>query len=161
MNIRKIIREVLSETITNKVIAYHGTNSDFSIFDDINPIFFVDNPEIARTYGDRVIKVELNIENPVVFDFGGNSTYFFNNKWMVPSELALAIKDISDDIKNHYSIDDEVMEELEYHEYSQFSGDLDGIIMKDIKDAMDGMFSTHDSATNYVVFNKSQIKVAK
>lgn len=161
MDFRKIIREVLSETFSNKVIAYHGTDNDFSVFDDSKPIFFVDNPEIARTYGNRVIKVELDIENPVVFDFGGNSTYFFNNKWMVPSELASSINTISDDIKNHYSIDDDVMEELEYHEYSQFSGDLDGIVMKDIKDAMDGMFSTQDSATNYVVFNKSQIKVVK
>jgi len=159
MNFRKIIREVLSETLGNKIVAYHGTDNTFTSFNDSNPIFFVDNPEVARTYGNKVIKVELDMENPVIFDFIGNSTYFFNNKWMVPSELAEAIKSISDDIKNHYSIDEDIMDELEYHEYGQFSGDLDGIVMKNIRDAMDGAFSTHEPATNYVVFDKGQVRI--
>jgi hypothetical protein len=159
MDLRKLIREVLSETFGGKIIAYHGTDNAFDVFDDSNPIFFVDNPEIAKTYGDRVIKAELNIEAPVVFDFDGKSTYFFNDKWFVPSELAKYIKGISEDIKNHYQLDDDLVDELAYHEYEGLSGDLDGIIMKNIKDANDGVFSNHDSATNFVVFDKSQIKL--
>ena len=161
MNFRKIIREIISETFTDKVIAYHGSDEKIFSFNDSNPIFFVDNLDVASTYGNNIIKAELKIENPVVFDFEGRSTYFFNNKWLLPSQLSEVIKSISEDIKNNYSIDEELMEELEYHEYSQFSRDLDGIVMKNISDAMDGVFSSHESATNYVVFDKSQIKIMK
>ncbi len=161
MDLRKLIREVLSETIGGKIIAYHGTDNTFDVFDNRNPIFFVDNPEVAKTYGDRLIRVELTIDNPVIFDFDGKSTYFFDNKWHRPSELAEYIKSIGDDIKNHYQISDELADELVYHEYEDVYGDLDGIIMKDISDAGDGVFSTHEPATNYVVFDNSQIKILK
>jgi len=161
MNIRKIIREVLSEAISNKVIAYHGTDNVFSFFSDSHPIFFVDNIDVAKTYGNIIIKSELTIENPVIFDFDGKSTYYFDNKWLRPSELAEYIKNISEDIKKHYQLSDELAEELAYHDYEGYSGDLDGIIMKNISDTGDGVFSTHQPATNYVVFDKSQIKVLK
>jgi hypothetical protein len=128
MDFRKIIREVISETLSDKIVAYHGTDNEFSMFDDSHPIFFVDNPDVARTYGNKLIKAQLTI---------------------------------SDDIKNHYEINDDLADELAYHDYEGNSGDLDGIIMKDISDAGDGVFSTHEPATNYIVFDNSQIKVLK
>ena len=45
--------------------------------------------------------------------------------------------------------------------FSDLYGDLDGIIMKNISDTMGGMFSTHKSANNYVVFDKNQINIIK
>lgn len=152
-------KDFLFENNNSDIIAYHGTDNKFNIFDDTKPIFFVDNYEIAKTYGDIIIKAELQIENPVVFDFGGKSTYFFMEKWYLPSELSIVIMEIYDDIKNRYIIDDDTLEELEIHEYDGLYGDLDGIIMKNITDANDGMFSTFKPATNYVVFDKKQIKI--
>jgi hypothetical protein len=69
-------------------------------------------------------------------DFDGKSTYYFYDKWYLPSDLAIKIKTISDDIKNGYSLDDELKEYLEELGFSFFSGDLDGIIMNNISDAM-------------------------
>lgn len=40
-------------------------------------------------------------------------------------------------------------------------GDLDGVIMNNISDAMGGMFLTHKPANNYVVFDKNQVKIIK
>ena len=154
-------KDFLLENNNNDIIAYHGSNNRFKKFDDNKPIFFVDNYNIAKTYGEFVYKVKLEINNPVVFDFHDKSTYLFNGKWYIPSELAIYMKNISDDLKNMYSIDDDLKDELEYHDFEDVYGDLDGIIMKNIKDANDGMFSTFESATNYVVFNNEQIKIIK
>lgn len=79
----------------------------------------------------------------------------------MPSELANKIKEIYNDIKKQYQLDDEIEQELEYHGYDGLSVDLDGIIMKNIKDANDGVFSSNKPATNYVVFNRNQIKIIK
>ena len=154
-------KDFLFENNNSDIIAYHGSNIRFNKLDDTKPMFFVDNYIIAKTYGDFVYKVKLEINNPVVFDFNDKSTYLFNGKWYIPSELAIYMKNISDDLKNMYSIDDELKDELEYHDFEDVYGDLDGIIMKNIKDANDGMFSTFDSATNYVVFDNEQIKIIK
>lgn len=125
-----------------------------------NLYFFVDNINIARTYGDIIIKAELTINNPVEFDFNNLSTYYFNNKWYLPSDLASYMKTISQDIKKGYSLDDDIKEELEYNDYDMKFGDLDGIIMRDINDSY-SMFSNHHPATNYVVFDSSQINIIK
>jgi len=146
---------------SNSIVGYHGTDKNFNSFRDTKPIFFVDDINVARTYGDVIIKAKLNIDNPVIFDFNEGSTIFFYNKWYVPSDLANFIKEISDDIKNFISVDDDILEELERHEYNGLSGELDGIIMQNIKDANDGIFSRHNAATNYVVFDKSQIEIIK
>ena len=151
----------LNESFNDSNILYHGTNKKFNSFNDKNPIFFVDNLDVAKTYGDFIISAKLNIENPIELDFEGKSTYYFFDKWYVPSKLASKIKDIADDIKNRYSLDDELTEYLESLEFSDSYGDLDGIVMKNISDANDGMFSTHKLSTNYVVFNKEQIKIIK
>ena len=140
---------------------YHGTDNKFTVFDDIKPIFFVDDINVAGTYGDTIIKAKLNMDNPIELDFDGKSTYYFFNKWYLPSDLANKIKDIATDIKNRYSIDEELKEYLENLGFSDLYGDLDGIIMRNISDAMGGVFSTHKAANNYVVFDKNQIKIIK
>jgi hypothetical protein len=166
MKLREFIYNVISECLNENIgdnsdILYHGTDNKFTIFNDNKPIFFVDNIDVAKTYGDFIIKATLNINNPVELDFEGKSTYYFFDKWYLPSELADKIKVIGDDIKNHYILDEDLKEYLEGLDFSDMYGDLDGIIMKDISDAMGGIFSTHKPATNYVVFNKNQIKIIK
>jgi len=101
------------------------------------------------------------MNNPIELDFEVNSTYYFYDKWYLPPDLANKIKTISDDIKNRFSLDEELVKYLEYLDFSDLSGDLDGIIMNNISDAMGGMFSTHKPANNYVVFNTNQIELKK
>ena len=155
--INKIIMEFLTESFESSPVLYHGSDNEFEIFNDNKPIFFVDDPNIAKTYGNHIIKARLKMENPIELDFDGNSTYYFFNKWYLPSELANEIKKISDDLKNQYTIDDDLKEYLEELGFSELYGDLDGIIMKNIRDAKDGVFSTHKPANNFVVFDKQQI----
>lgn len=160
--INETIREYLNENIENNSnVLYHGTDNKFTVFNDNNPIFFVDNIDVARTYGDYIIKAKLNINNPIELDFEGKSTYYFYDKWYLPSDLANKIKDIATDIKNRYSLDDDLKEYLDSLDFSDMYGNLDGIIMKNISDAMGGMFSTHKPANNYVVFDKNQINIIK
>ena len=150
----------LNENIENNLgILYHGTNDKFTTFNDNNPIFFVDNIDVARTYGDILIKAKLIMNNPIELDFQGNSTYYFFDKWYLPSELANKIKEIAFDIKNGYILDDELKEYLENLDFSDMYGDLDGIIMKNISDTNDGIFSNHKPANNYVVFDKKYIRI--
>jgi hypothetical protein len=146
---------------SNEIIAYHGTDNKFNIFNDTNPIFFVDDIDVARTYGNFIIKCKLIMDNPIILDFDGKSTYYFFDKWYLPSDLAKRIKDISDDIKNRYSLDDDLKEYLESLDFSDMYGELDGIIMKNIDDVGDGIFSDNKNATNYVVFDKNNIIIQK
>jgi hypothetical protein len=155
-------QQILNENIdNNSPILYHGSNNKFTDFNDKEPIFFVDNIDIARTYGDYVIKAKLNINNPIELDFDGKSTYYFFDKWYLPSDLANEIKTIATDLKNNYLLDEDLMEYLEELGFSDLYGDLDGIIMKNITDAMGEIFSTHKPANNYIVFNKEQINIYK
>lgn len=144
------------ESISGNIIAYHGTDSKFDSFNDNDPIFFVNDPKVARTYGDIVKKVQLTINNPIEFDFIGKSTFYFLEKWYVPSDLAKKVKEISEDI-NKYGMDDDMREELDQYNWTDNYGELDGIIMKDISDPGSG-WSQEITQTNYVVFSKTQIK---
>lgn len=156
------IEEYLSENTEYSLdILYHGTDNIFTVFNDDNPIFFVDDINVARTYGDIIIKATVNMDNPIELDFEGQSTFYFFDKWYLPSDLANKIKEIATDMKNRYRLDDDLKEYLEFFGFSELSGDLDGIIMKNISDAMGGIFSTHKPANNYVVFNKDQINILK
>ena len=58
----------------------------------INRYFFVDNIDVAKTYGDFIIKAKINMDNPIILDFDGLSTYYFYDKWYLPSDLANKIK---------------------------------------------------------------------
>lgn len=145
------------ESISGNIVAYHGTDSKFDSFNDNDPIFFVNDPKVAKTYGNIVKKVQLTIDNPIEFDFEGKSTFRFLEKWYLPSDLAKKIKEISDDIKKYGRLDDDFHDELQQlYDWSDQYGDLDGIIMKDINDPGSGWSDAIQ--TNYVVFSKTQIK---
>lgn len=165
--ITRKLRQYLSEGIDNSIVLYHGTNNKFTVFNDSKPIFFVDDVNVAKTHGGILFKVRLNMDNPIELDFNGRSTYYFNgrstyyfiDKWYLPSELANKIKEISNDIRDRYDIGEELKDYLESLGFSDSYGDLDGVIMYNISDAMGGVFSTHEPANNYVVFNKDQITI--
>jgi hypothetical protein len=126
------------------------------------PIFFTDNIQVAKSYGNNIVKVQLKLNNPIEVDCDGNSTCFFRGKNYLPSKLAEAVKELSDDLKKYGRLEDEYMEELEreYDWYDSY-GDMDGIIMKNIKDSYGDVFAGDIVANNYVVFDKNQIKIIK
>lgn len=155
------IRNILNELTAPKIL-YHGTDSKFTTFNDSKPIFFTDNIQVAKSYGSNVIKVQLKLDNPLEIDCDGNSTCVFRGKNYLPSKLAEVIKELSDDLKKYGRLDDEEMDELEYeYDWSDSYGDLDGIIMKNIKDSYGDIFAGDIVANNYVVFDKNQIKILK
>jgi hypothetical protein len=157
MKIRKILNEMSVPTVL-----YHGTDSKFTSFNDSKPIFFTDNIQVAKSYGSNVIKARLTLDNPIEVDFGGNSTSYFRGKNYVPSDMAKTIKELSDDLKQYGRLEDDEMYELEQeYDWSDSYGDLDGIIMKNIKDSYGDMFAGDIVANNYVVFDKNQIKLIK
>ena len=142
-------------------ILYHGTDKKFTTFNDNKPIFFVDNLDVAKTYGPYIVKAKLYMDNPIELDFEGGSTYHFFDKWYLPSDLANKLKSIATDMKNRYSIDEDLKEYLECLGFSDLYGDLDGVIMKNINDSMGDIFAVHPRvANNYVVFDKKQIKIS-
>lgn len=159
MTLRKLIENIVAES--NGVV-YHGTNNKFSSFNDTKPIFFSDDIKVAKSYGSTILAAKLDLKNPLEVDFGGSSTIYFVDKNYVPSAFAAKVKEMSNDIKK-YGLDDEIRDELGQYGWSDgfVDDDLDGIIMKDIKDSYGDIFAGNIIATNYVVFNKSQIKIHK
>ena len=127
------------------------------VFLMIADLYFLLTEQIARTYGNIIIKARLDINNPIELDFGGSSTYYFFDRWYLPSELADRIKGISIDISNGYLLDDDLVEYLDDLGFSSLYGNLDGIIMRNIVDVGVGLFST-ETSNNYVIFNKEQVK---
>lgn len=157
MKISKILSEMSVPTVL-----YHGTDSKFTTFNDSNPIFFTDNIQVAKSYGSNVIKAHLTLDNPIEVDFDGNSTSYFRGKHYVPSDMAKIIKKLSDDLTRYGRLEDEDMDDLKQeYDWSDLNGDLDGIIMKNIKDSYGDMFAGDIVANNYVVFDKNQIKLIK
>lgn len=73
-NISLVIESFLSE---EKQVVYHGTNNTFSSFDvskislDFNRLwngagfYFSDNKAQAALYGDKLIRVKINLNNPI------------------------------------------------------------------------------------------------
>lgn len=157
-----IISDYLNESNDNiPKILYHGTDIKFNSIDYSKPIFFVNSIDIARTYGKHIIEAQIQMDNPIELDFEGMSTYYFQDKWYVPSELALKIKEIAEDIENGYTIEDDLTDYMETLGYNGMYGDLDGIVMKNIRDASDGIFSNNEPANNYVVFKREQVKILR
>ncbi len=143
----------------NLIKLYHGTNKIFDSFQDNSIIFFTDDKNVAKTYGKHIIEAIIyKFDNYIDIDCENNSTIFFNGKTYLPSQFALHIKALQDDISNNYQIDDEILEELNYYGYNPLYGDIDGIIMRNIQDNFDFFTDTPNIANNYVIFNINKIK---
>lgn len=157
MTLRKLIENIIAES--NGVV-YHGTNSKFSSFNDTKPIFFSDDIKVAKSYGSTIMAAKLDLKNPLEVDFDGSSTIYFVDKNYVPSAFAAKVKEISNDIEK-YGMTDEFRDIFEEYDWPDMYGELDGIIMKNIKDSYGDIFAGNIIATNYVVFSKNQIKIQK
>lgn len=155
----KTFDRYLTEKTDYTPVAYHGTSKKFRSFDDRNPVFFVDRREVAETFGPYITKVRLDFDNPVELDFSGGGRVRFFGQNLRPSEVAHEIKEMADEQKIYGQLDDDVIQELESLGWDQHMGDIDGVIMHNISDSWDGPFSSLKPATNYVVFDKRQIKV--
>lgn len=70
------LKELVNHYLNENIVVYKGLYGNKKITDN-KPIFFVDNKDIAKTYGNNIIKAKLKINNPVIFDFSGKSTYYF------------------------------------------------------------------------------------
>jgi hypothetical protein len=143
---------------------YHGTDANFDVFSSeklgkntgVGTAFnFTDSPETARTYGNKVLETYLNMQNPITVDFGDRSATYFLGKLRNPQEITDEVKNIISDMKNHYNIDENIIEELKNLGYREYSDNLDGIIFKNVSDNY-GLGG--NSANNYVVFEPNQIK---
>lgn len=155
-NILNILHESLnfnSDSVSKVVdengeplVVYHGTlnekqySSFYSFETNNNMIFFTDNENVAKTYGERLIPAFLNIRNPKTIDFGFDT-------W--------------DSVIDEY---DEVGFELNYQLAK--NSDNDGIINKDVYDT--GVFDLMDDtdpdyeepSTIYIAKKPNQIKSA-
>ena len=142
-----------------KVTVYHGTNNLFSKFAD-GITFFTADKETARTYGERIFQAEIQFEHELIFDFCGQSTYYFIDRWHTPGDLVQRLQGIRADIMNRYGIEEETLEELQFHGYDAGCDIFDGIILEDIQDS-GGMFNEGGATTHYVVFSSKQAKRVK
>lgn len=143
---------------------YHGTDADLDVFSfgklgkntGVGTAFnFTDSPETAKSYGNKVLKTYLNMQNPITVDFGDRSATHFLGKLRNPQEITDEVKNIISDMKNHYDIDENIIEELKNLGFREYSDNLDGIIFKNV---LDNYGLGGKSANNYVVFNPNQIK---
>ena len=177
------------------MILYHGTNSKFNKFykDKIGTntgvtsvgYFFTDSLETAKSYGDIVLKCDVDLGAYIECDFNNTSHTFLIDKEYTPSELAVKIMELNElldarsDIRYAFDINmdteyDEETEEVIYPdnywdeyelkdyinslgEYSSQSDDrIDSIICKNVKDNMD---FGGKPCNNYIVFDENRIKI--
>lgn len=143
---------------------YHGTDSDFDVFDKskvgkntkvASAFNFSDSQETAKTYGKRIVPVYANMKNPITIDFDGRSSTYFMGKLRNPQEITDKVRNIVSDMKNRYNIDDDVIDELKYLGFREYSDDLDGIVFKNV---LDNYGLGGKPSTNYVAFEPNQIK---
>jgi hypothetical protein len=141
------------------LVVYHGENTGAKR-NDSGGIFFTDNKDIAKGYGDEVNHAYLKMESPAEFDFEGRSRVSFNGKeGLSPSQLTKEIESIRSDIKNNYSMSDELRGELKEHGFDDLvDKNIDGIVMHNVNDSME--FLSGKTATHYVAFHPTQIKSA-
>lgn len=143
---------------------YHGTDADFDVFDKskvgkntkvASAFNFSDSQETAKTYGKRIVPVYANMKNPITIDFDGRSSTYFMGKLRNPQEITDKVRNIVSDMKNRYNIDDDVIDELKYLGFREYSDDLDGIVFKNV---LDNYGLGGKPSTNYVAFEPNQIK---
>jgi hypothetical protein len=160
----------LTEDIVGPV--YHGTDKTFGSFEMGMPsssgvkssgIFFTKSKAVAQGYGDNVVTANLDIEDPVVFDFNGKSTIYFDGRSRSPSDLVNRIAEINDDLSKGYGIpeDSDLKYDLADANWDENYGldYIDGVIMKNVDDSMDAFGG--EVTDHYVVFSPKQIKLRK
>lgn len=177
------------------MILYHGTNDKFNKFskDKIGSntgvtsvgFFFTDSYETAISYGDIVLKCDVDLGNYIECDFNNTCHTFLIDKEYTPSELAVKIAELNKYLKSHsdirgaFDIDldieydeetdepiypDNYWDEYEIQDYldslgtydHQCDDKIDSIICKNVKD---NMGFGGNSCNNYIVFDEDRIKI--
>lgn len=181
------------------MILYHGTDSKFNKFSkskigsntNVTSVgfFFTDNYNTAKSYGDTVLKCEVDLGAYIECDFDGQSTYYFGEeKWYTPNMLAERIDEINKNMENRMSIeigdygkseiDDEnsTDDELVYlydnsnftpEDYLDMLGEGGGfdhqcddkIDSVICKNIKDNMELGGELSNNYIIFDENRIKV--
>jgi hypothetical protein len=173
MRLHDIIQStILKEDSVGPV--YHGTDKTFGAFELGMPhssgvsssgIFFTVSKAVAQGYGNNVVTATLELEDPVIFDFTGKSTIYFDGKSRSPSDLVNRIAEINDDLAKGYGIPDVDESDLQYEladagwEESSGLDYIDGVVMQNVDDSMDAFGG--EVTSHYVVFSPKQIKVRK
>ena len=172
---------------------YHGTNIDFSEFgESMNSLtkklglptyFFTDNPAVASSYGDKILKFELNIDNPLILDMNGSDWMdmhdeIISNLQKYKSKEAKDLEEYKEEIYSEYEVYEDLPEdirnkldrlsfladekEMELKDINEIYGlKYDGVIIKNVYDMADKepSFNSYSPyGTVYVVFDKNQIR---
>ncbi len=138
------------------VTVFRGEDGRFSGADSEGTFFSADK-DVAAGYG-NVTESRLELESPMTFDFDGRSRVFFDGAERSPSELSKRLKEINDDLAEGYTLDEDLVAEMETLGFSSnFDDSIDGLILKNVDDPAEGI-GTGKTADNYVVFDKSKIK---
>jgi|LSPZ01.1.fsa_nt_gi hypothetical protein len=148
----------LKEEIYN---AYHSSRFEN---DDLNPdvrkksfdkdtsvsgIWTTDDEELAKTYGRHLLNVDVELNDPLVVDFAEQNAGNLpeESAEQIGEELSLRKKDVNDLLTT-----DDVVEVTKKKNMN------DGVIFTNIQDA--GPYGSYDnSATEYVAFDKDQVKI--
>ena len=169
------------------MILYHGTSTKFNKFSKSKigsntqvtsvGFFFTDNINTAQSYGDIVLKCEVELESSITCNFDGKGTYFFGEeKWYTPNTLAVRIDEINTDLINYGSVEIGDMNREEALDYLDYLGEGDGYDVEDgigcflhsADDTIDSIIcrKVSDSfdlggtpCNNYIVFDENNIKV--
>jgi len=130
------------------LVVFHGTNAQFWKFDKSKgkgnikqkSINFSSKKEVSKDYGSRIIECFLNIRNPYIKNYNGESywTIEFNARYENKFD------EIPDQIVNK-SFDEKI---------------YDGVILLNIKDSKSRYSENVPVGNNYYAFNNKQIKLA-
>lgn len=126
----------------NPLVVYHGTSSEFSEFNNAeNGMFFSDNKEIARRYGDRdPLAVYLSMQKPLEINAGFN---FWNELDYINDK----------NLNELQSVSSRKIKTLDHLKSAAAAAGYDGVIVKNVAD-------NSGVGTQYIAFSPEQIKSA-
>jgi hypothetical protein len=130
------------------MVVYHGTNTEFYKFDKSKgkgsikqkSINFSSKKEVSKDYGSRILECFLNIRNPYIKNYNGDS--YWNIEFNARYEKKF--DEIPDQIVNK-SFDEKI---------------YDGVIFINIKDSKSRYSQNVLVGNNYYAFKNNQIKLA-
>lgn len=124
------------------LVVYHGTSSKFNKFSKLysrgkrkqEGIYFSDNIQVAKLYGDIILNCFLSIKKPFIKDYNGQ------NYWELFGASDLEIS-------------------AQYNRAKKNITQNDGVILLNIKDSLE-RFTESELGNNYIAFYPNQIKLA-
>lgn len=157
--------------IINKL--HHGSDDSFTSFNDGFTFFFIDNPDVASTYGTNVYECSVDISNPYELDegedlersasgtrFAGTSPTFKQFIRNVLHELPESDIERALEMYRRHGIDSVSPARIFLDRYDLLVKYLSGIGYDSIKFRDESMMgSSHGTFSALIVFNPSVIKI--